>query len=260
MDDCQRISGRYIHHIPSSGADEKEQAELQEPFVNTWVAYESAFKEPYHETIGAALLNRWQDPKAAAVEPSEADYWNQALTSGSPAFNTGHNTFLASMIHNRPAGKALDAGMGQGRNAVYLAQQGWDVTGFDPAKEAVAYAMRKATVSKVEIEARASAAASFEWGEEQWDLIAALYVPLREFLPRMARSLKPGGIVVAEAAHSDRADADTFGEAVVFSGNELLRMFDGFRILHYEDTMAVSDYGIRTTPTRVVRLCAQREA
>jgi SAM-dependent methyltransferase len=46
-------------------------------------------------------------------------------------------TLVVSAIDGRKPGKALDFGMGQGRNAVFLALQGWDVTGFDLADEAV---------------------------------------------------------------------------------------------------------------------------
>jgi hypothetical protein len=43
---------------------------------------------------------------------------------------------------------------------------------------------------------------------------------------------------------------------VVFDTNELLRLFDHLRIVRYEDTEAVADFGLRTT--RLVRLCAQK--
>jgi 2-polyprenyl-3-methyl-5-hydroxy-6-metoxy-1,4-benzoquinol methylase len=63
------------------------------------------------------------------------------------------NALLLSAIQGRKAGRTLDFGMGQGRNAVCLAQQGWDVTGFDPAEEAVRIANKNAASVGVKIRA-----------------------------------------------------------------------------------------------------------
>ncbi|PWU08912.1 MAG: hypothetical protein C5B51_06990 [Terriglobia bacterium] len=63
--DCQRLLGEFLHHSPTSGVDPNESLRLQDPYFHTWVAYESLFGEPYEETIGAALLNRW--PAAGAA-------------------------------------------------------------------------------------------------------------------------------------------------------------------------------------------------
>jgi SAM-dependent methyltransferase len=69
----------------------------------------------------------------------EADFWNRFFTVGAPKFNTAPNGFLVSVVQGRTPGKALDVGMGDGRNALYLAKLGWQVTGFDPADKAVAW-------------------------------------------------------------------------------------------------------------------------
>jgi len=46
-------------------------------------------------------------------------------------FSRKPNAFLVEVTRIRKPGKALDVGMGQGRNSIYLARRGWDVTGFD---------------------------------------------------------------------------------------------------------------------------------
>jgi hypothetical protein len=63
--DCHRLSGGYIHHYPSSGDNERESGRLADLFTQTWAAYESEFQEPWAETIGAALLQRWPNTQAA---------------------------------------------------------------------------------------------------------------------------------------------------------------------------------------------------
>ena len=75
---------------------------------------------------------------------AEIERWNRILTAEKPVFNTNPNAFLVEMIKNCKSGTAVDVGMGRGCNAVWLAQQGWDVTGFDPVAIAVALANQAA--------------------------------------------------------------------------------------------------------------------
>ena len=65
-------------------------------------------------------------------------------------------------------GRSLDVGMGQGRNTIYLAQQGWDSVGFDPAERAVEAARVQAAKLGVKITAQVARAEDFDWGEASW--------------------------------------------------------------------------------------------
>lgn len=155
------------------------------------------------------------------------------------------------------AGKALDVGMGQSRNALYLAQQGWDVTGFDPAEKAVEAAKSEAARLGVKLTTMTVGDEQFDFGKDQWDLIVLSYVGLRHLVPKVYDSLKPGGIVVIEGAHRDATKGRSIGGGVVFDTNELLTLFSKFRILKYEDALGVGDFGGQTE-ARLVRLCAQK--
>lgn len=186
----------------------------------------------------------------------EIERWNRILTATPPSFNTQPNAFLIEMTRGLPPGKALDVGMGQGRNAIFLAQQGWEVTGFDPADKAVAAAQEQAKQLGVKLTALVLRDDQFDFGKEQWDLIVLSYVSLRHLVPRLFDALKPGGLVVIEGFHRDATKAAPIGGGVVFDTNELLRLFDRFRVLRYEDTEGQADFGMRRT--RMVRLCAQK--
>jgi SAM-dependent methyltransferase len=186
----------------------------------------------------------------------EIERWNRVLTAPSPAFNTRPNQFLMRMTQGRKPGRALDVGMGQGRNAIYLAQQGWAVTGFDPADKAVAAAREEAKRLGVSLTTFTVGDEQFEFGLEQWDLIVLSYVSLRHLADRLYESLKPGGLVVVEGFHRDATKATSIGGGVVFDTNELLKVFERFRIVHYEDTQGVGDFGM--TGTQVVRLAATK--
>jgi 2-polyprenyl-3-methyl-5-hydroxy-6-metoxy-1,4-benzoquinol methylase len=187
----------------------------------------------------------------------EIERWNRILTAPTPPFNTRPNAFLVEMTKHITPGKALDIGMGQGRNAVYLAQQGWDVTGFDPADQAVAAAQDQARRLGVKLTTLVLHDEQFDFGTEQWDLIVLSYVGVvRRVVSRVHEALRPGGLVVVEGFHRDATKTASIGGGVVFDTNELLRLFDRLRIVRYEDTEGVADFGLRTT--RLVRLCAQK--
>jgi SAM-dependent methyltransferase len=130
------------------------------------------------------------------------------------------------------------------------------VTGFDPADKAVAAANETAKRLGVRLTTVIAGDEEFEFGREQWDLIVLSYVSLRHLTARVYDSLKPGGLVVVEAFHQDATKESTIGGGVVFDSNELLRLFDRYRIVRYEDADAIGDFGLKKT--RVVRLAAQK--
>ena len=177
----------------------------------------------------------------------ENDFWNRFFTVGTPTFNTEPNAFLVSVVEGRKPGKALDVGMGEGRNALYLAKLGWDVTGFDPADKAVAVAQSRAEAMKLTLRAVIALDTTFDYGRDQWDLIVCSWVNPVDAAPKLADALRPGGIVVVEAGRA------------WFGRNALLKMFDGLRIVHYEDRIAPSDFFNRREMA-VVRLVAEKPA
>jgi SAM-dependent methyltransferase len=208
------------------------------------------------EGLPAAEVDRRLRVIIEQLQKSEKERWNRILTAPSPRFNTKPNAFLVEVTRRLTPGKALDVGMGQGRNALYLAQQGWAVTGFDPADQAVAAAEAEAKRIGVTLKALVLREDQFDFGTGQWDLIVLSYVGARGFEQRVYDSLKPGGSVVVEAFHRDATKATPIGGAVVFDTNELVKLFERFRILRYEDVEGVGDFGLERT--RLVRLHAQK--
>jgi len=175
----------------------------------------------------------------------ETDFWNRFFTVDPPAFNTAPNAFLVSVLAGRPRGRALDVGMGEGRNTIYLAQQGWDVTGFDPADKAVALAAKRAQALGLKIHTQVVLDRNFDFGHAQWDLILLSWMPPNESA-RIVEALRPRGIVVFE------------GPEFWFPRNGLLKTFEGLRVLRYEDEVRRGDYFQKDMA--VVRLLAERPA
>jgi SAM-dependent methyltransferase len=183
----------------------------------------------------------------------EAERWNRILTAEKPAFNTKPNEFLMEMAKERKPGTALDVGMGQGRNAIWLAQQGWDVTGFDPAEKAVALANETAKRLGVAIKTEVKSIEDFEFGENRWDLILLSYtVGGREIPDVLQRALKPGGLAIIESFLHDAKEGATIG----FDPGELPKLYPQLRVVRYEEPLANPDFG--SGKMRLVRYCAER--
>jgi SAM-dependent methyltransferase len=187
---------------------------------------------------------------------AEVARWNRILTAENPGFNTRPNDFLVQMAKGRKPGTALDVGMGQGRNTIWLAQQGWDTTGFDPAEKAVALARETAAKAGVRIRTEIKGSEDFDFGERRWDLILLSYVSLRGDEAKLMRALKPGGVIIVEGFHRDATRGRSIGGGVVFDTGELVRLFSGLRVVRYEEPVAKPDFGPGTM--RVVRYCGER--
>jgi SAM-dependent methyltransferase len=145
--------------------------------------------------------------------------------------------------------------MGQGRNAIWLAQQGWDTTGFDPADEAVAAARTTADRLGLTVHTEITTMEAFEFGENRWDLIVLSYAGCSQLARQVETSLKPGGIVVVEAFHADALKTLKIGGSLCGPG-ELPHAFQGLRALRYEEPVAQPDFAPR--PVRVVRYAAEK--
>ncbi len=187
---------------------------------------------------------------------AEVARWNRILTAETPAFNTKPNEFLVQTAKGRKPGTALDVGMGQGRNTIWLAQQGWDTTGFDPAEKAVALAQENAAKLGVHIHTEIKGSEEFDFGERRWDLILASYVSLRGEEAKLMRALKPGGVLIVEGFHRDATKGNSIGGGVVFDTGELVKLFAGLRVVRYEEPVATPDVSSGTM--RVVRYCGER--
>jgi SAM-dependent methyltransferase len=161
-----------------------------------------------------------------ASTEKERVYWNGAFKCGGGP--DAPLQLLQETVRSMKPGRALDAGMGRGRNAIFLASLGWDVTGYDMAADALKAAQAAATVAKVKIQTREARHDTFPFGDSQWDLIVCAYCFMQlddEQWPSVfLKALKPGGVVVFQTSTGSRQTAAA--QAARWKGFRLLRFAD----------------------------------
>ena len=142
----------------------------------------------------------------------ERHYQEQGAGLGVPS------PHLVAELTGVPAGTVLDAGCGTGADAVWLAQQGWDVTAVDISPTAVGQAERFAAEHATDIADRITwvVADLTVWEpSQQYDLVVSQYVhpdvPFPEFVARLAHAVAPDGTLFV-AGH-DHADSHTAAHA-----------------------------------------------
>jgi len=207
--------------------------------------------------LGLATSARPQDGPPSATPLGRS--WDAAYLEDKPSFTLEPSTFLVDVVNGLKPGAALDVGMGQGRNALFLAKQGWTVTGFDVSRVGIEQARAQAQKAGLTLTTVLATDAEFDWGTNRWDLIVVAYFPqLRRSMARIVASLKPGGVVVVEAYHADAAldRSPGPGPGVTYQANELPTLVAPLRVLRYEEPRARADWGLYET--RLVRLLAQK--
>lgn len=178
--------------------------------------------------------------------------WNRSLVDNENyTFNKQPNRLLTTTVDAVPPGKALVVAMGQGRNALALARKGWEVTGFDLADKAVAYAVKEAEKEGLTLNTRIESFETFDYGTARWDLITWLYggcLGIEGIAGTLKKALKPGGLFVFEFFHREAGigmDRPQFG-CEAESVKELFLEEGGFEVLLYEEKEGTADYGMDT--------------
>ena len=145
--------------------------------------------------------------------------WDERYSANEYAYGKEPNDFLRQHARLIPAGQVLCLADGEGRNSVYLAQQGYQVVAIDSSSTGLKKAHKLAAERNVEIETRHADLAEFNLGKDQWDGIVSIFCHLppeiRQALHRqVVQSLKPGAYLILEAYTPEQLDFKTGGPAV----------------------------------------------
>lgn len=142
--------------------------------------------------------------------------WDERYNTDDYAYGKAPNAFLVERHAIIPKGRVLSLAEGEGRNAVYLARQGYAVTAVDGSAVGLAKARRLAEEHGVAIETMHADLAVFDMGEGHWDGIVSIFCPLPSALRaavhrRVVAALRPGGVYVLEAYRPEQVRYGTGG-------------------------------------------------
>jgi SAM-dependent methyltransferase len=134
-----------------------------------------------------------------------------------------------------PGSKVLALAMGEGRNAVYLAGKGLDVTGVDFSSVAIERAEQAAAEKGVRIKTVKGDLRKHDLGRDQWDLVTNIYCnPAIGIFDRIKDAVRPGGFLLVEGYCSDH-QGEGPPRCTRYQPNQLLEELSGWRILEYQD-------------------------
>ena len=195
--------------------------------------------------------------------------WNERYAPGDYLYGTEPNEFLVEQVRGIQTGRALCLADGEGRNSVYLAGLGFEVTAVDISDRGSEKTRALASERGVELETVTADLADFDLGADQWDLIVSIFAHLppevrRDLHTRLPRSLRPGGVLILEAYRPEQAYRDTGGPpdpSRLFDLATLEREIVGLDILMAREIeRAVVEGSGHTGPGAVVQLVARRRA
>jgi 2-polyprenyl-3-methyl-5-hydroxy-6-metoxy-1,4-benzoquinol methylase len=160
-------------------------------------------------------------------------FWNQRYGAAQFAYGVEPNKFYKEQINRQKPGKVLFPGEGEGRNAVFAATLGWDVTAFDSAENGKIKADMLADLHEVKIDYIVDDAEDVKLRSNYFDCIVFVFVHLpmekrQLFHRKMLSKLKPGGLVIFEGFAKKQLELNTGGPRnleMLFSKDEIWEDF-----------------------------------
>lgn len=190
------------------------------------------------------MVKVFDEPKYPEVDPNKKNpqvVWEERY--GQPGYLFGKEpvSLLKTFVGVLTPGKALDVAMGEGRNAAFLAQSGFQVEGLDGSAKAVAKAKLLQEEKKVAFEAKVQNLDFFLMPLMKYQtIVMTYYKPAARFFSEIKRGLVMGGTVAIEAhtvehlkhngAQNPNLDLDQ-----CYKPNELLSALKDFHILYYKE-------------------------
>lgn len=184
-----------------------------------------------------------------------AQTWDRRFSEPGFVFGTEPNAYLASQRHLFDAGKAtLAVADGEGRNSVWLAQQGLAVDAFDISAVGVAKAAQLAQRAAVTVNFNVCDCDAWNWRPAAYDYVVAIFVQFADPVMRqrlfanMVSTLKPGGCLVLQGYTPKQLEYKTGGPGLLdhlYTEDLLRTAFAGLQVVDLQAYDAVLEEGQR---------------
>ncbi|MDH7460812.1 methyltransferase domain-containing protein [Chitinophagaceae bacterium 26-R-25] len=200
--------------------------------------------------------------------------WDERYASEEFAYGTKPNDYLKEQLAKLSPGKILFPGEGEGRNAVFAATQGWNVSAFDISIEGQKKAQQLAASNKVSIDYKVGTLEELPYHAEQFDAIALIYAHFPAnikslYHKTLSKYLRKGGIVIFEAFSKNHIDYLAKNEKVggpkdlgsLFSIEEIKADFDHYHFRELAEVEIELNEGVfHNGVGSVVRFVAEKVA
>lgn len=180
-------------------------------------------------------------------------FWENRFSSEAYIFGKEPNAFLASQAGRlRQSMIALVPADGEGRNSVWLAEQGLIVTATDFSETGISKAQKLATERGVTVSSVLEDISQRIWEPEAFDVVAAIFIQFagpelrQEIFDGMKKTLKPGGLLILQGYGPKQIEYGTGGPRVpenLYTRELLETAFHDLEILHLEEHDTVLNEG-----------------
>jgi tellurite methyltransferase len=190
--------------------------------------------------------SRFQQLTGMKTSADSKSQWDEKYSRPTFIFGKSPVQFLAENYHFIPyEGTVLDMGMGEGRNAVFLAQKGYKITGVDISSVAVKKSYLLAQEFGVKIKGVVASLKEYKIAPNSFDAIICFYYVDRSLVEKIKSWLKPGGVLIYEAytlREKSKKKRVTLSEYHLLKEQELLKLFPGMRVLKYEEPLHEKEF------------------
>lgn len=182
--------------------------------------------------------------------------WNERFRRGEYPRNPDPHPVFERYLPTFPEGRALDVATGTGRNAIALAEAGYDVDAIDQARAGLRITRQNAADAGVEdrVELIQADVPSYTFPTETYAVVTVSYYRAVDRLQDIFESLVEGGCLFVQhhLRTTDPVDRGPSGDRYRFASNELLRCGLGLTVLHYDERSEVSADGRRGATAQLV--------
>lgn len=194
--------------------------------------------------------------------------WDQRYAVEAYIYGTEPNDWFAEKLKIMKCGKLLLPAEGEGRNAVWAAEHGWEVTAFDQSAEAENKARRLAADRNVEINYLMKDLRSFRGEEGSFDAIGLIYVHMpptfrKDVHTELIKLLRPGGSLILEAFAKAQLPNKSGGPKdidLLYDPAELKNDFKSMKMLEFYHAKINLDEGpLHHGVAEVIRLFARKK-
>lgn len=175
----------------------------------------------------------------------DREFWNRKYREAPGSWNEPDSFLLRTFSEFiRPqfphGGTALDFAGGAGRNAIWLAQQSWNVTLIDISETGVEQARKKAGPLTSHIHLVVDDLTRFKAPQTHFDLVMTFFYLDRQVFPEIIKAIRPGGLLIYKTLtlEQQKLEGGPKDPAHLLASGELLQLAKGLHVLHYREEIA----------------------